>query len=115
MREITKALKGKSSELNLSTPSRATIYGAMDRLPSPRIRIADLPPEVADVLHNLDPRGEVPAHQLAFACFDRGGARAVSYASGLPWLALHQAARMPGWRPRSRGLLEAAMKVRGIS
>jgi hypothetical protein len=66
------------------------------------------------VLYNLGPTGTVPGHQLAFYCFNYGSLAAVSYAAGLPWLDLHQARRLQGWRPRSRGLLDAVMRVRGI-
>jgi hypothetical protein len=98
----------------LRPPARATIYQAFDQIPARRYRIADLPPAARETLYNLSPEGEVPGHQLAFYCFNYGGLEAMSFAAGLPWLALHQAARLPGWRPRSRGLLEAIRRVRGL-
>ncbi len=57
---------------------------------------------------------EVPGPQLAFYCLNYGGIGAISFAAGLPWLALYQAALIPGWRRRSGGLLEAIRRVRGI-
>jgi hypothetical protein len=98
----------------LRPPARATIYQAFDQTPARSYRIADLPPAARETLYNLSPEGDVPGHQLAFYCLNYGGLDAISFAAGLPWLALHQAARLPGWRPRSRGLLEAIRRVRGI-
>ena len=95
-------------------PARATIYAAMNQSPARSYEIAELPAAVRETLHNLDPRGSVPGHQLAFHCLNYGGTQAASFAAGLPWLALYQAGRMPGWRPRSRGLLEAVLRVRRI-
>ena len=74
-----------------------------------------LDPENPSALYNLAPESEVPAHQVAFYCFNYGDLAAASFAAGLPWLALYQAARLPGWRARSRGLLEATLRVRNIS
>ncbi len=96
----------------VAPPSRATVYKLLGVLPTPRYRIADLPASVRAALYNLDPEGEVPGHQLAFFCFNYGDVAAASFASGLPWLALHQALRLPGWRPRSRGLAEAVARAR---
>ncbi|MBI4880836.1 MAG: hypothetical protein HY812_14445 [Planctomycetes bacterium] len=76
--------------------------------------MADLPPSVVASLYNLGPQGDVPAHQVAFYCFNYGDLAAVSFASGLPWLALYQALRLPGHRNKSRALLEAVTCVRGI-
>ena len=95
-------------------PSRATVYKAMDKTPCPTYVVADLPPPVQAALYNLDAASQVPAHQVAFYCFNYGTLSAVSFAAGLPWLALHQARRMPGHRPKSRGLIEAVARVRGI-
>ena len=95
-------------------PSRATVYKLLDTLPTPSYRIRELPVPVREALYNLGPEGVVPGHQLAFYCFNYGDLAAVSFASGLPWLALRQALRLPGWRGRSRGLAEAAASARGI-
>jgi len=90
------------------------VYKLLATLPTPRYTVAGLPPSVRDALYNLTDDSEVPAHQLAFYCFNYGDLAATSFAAGLPWLALYQAARLPGYRPRSRGLLEAVMRARGI-
>jgi len=95
-------------------PSRATVYKLLDTLPTPSYRVRDLPRPVREALYNLDAESEVPGHQLAFYCFNYGDLAAVSFASGLPWLALRQAMRLPGWRARSRGLAEAAACARGL-
>lgn len=97
-----------------NVPSRATLYALMARAPVPTIRVETLPQAVRATLYNLDGVDAVPAHQLAFHCFQYGDLAAASYAAGLPWLALYQAARLRGWRPRNRGLLRAAMRARKI-
>jgi hypothetical protein len=51
---------------------------------------------------------------VAFAAFNYGDVHAISFASGLPWLALYQADRVRGWRPKSHALLRAVMADRGI-
>jgi hypothetical protein len=112
VREIAARLATFCAARGLRTPARATIYQAFEQTASPSFSIADLPPSVRQVLHNLAPDGQVPGHQLAFCCLNYGGLDAVSFAAGLPWLALYQAARLPGWRARSRGLLEAIRRVR---
>lgn len=95
-------------------PSRATVYKLLATLPTPRFNVAGLPSPVRNALYNLTDDTAVPAHQLAFYCFNYGDLAATSFAAGLPWLALYQAARMPGYRSRSRGLIEAVMRSRGI-
>jgi hypothetical protein len=76
--------------------------------------VSDLPEPVREALYNLDATSLVPGPQLAFYCFNYGDLAAVSFAAGLPWLDLYRALRMPGYRPKSRGLLEAVARVRGI-
>jgi hypothetical protein len=98
----------------LKPPARASLYNALVRIEGHRYRIADLPGHVAQALYNLAPTGDVPGHQLAFYCFNYGSMHAISYAAGLPWLDLYQARHARGWRPRSRGLLAAVMRARGI-
>lgn len=98
----------------LRPPSRASLYAAFSKIPGHTYPVSQLPPHVVDVLYNLAPSGTVPGHQLAFYCFNYGSLAAVSYAAGLPWLDLYQASRLRGWRPRSRGLLEAVMRARAI-
>jgi hypothetical protein len=86
----------------------------MTGLPVPTYRVGDLPAPVQDALYNLEPDSEVPAHQLAFYCVNYGDLEAVSFAAGLPWLAIYQALRMRGYRPKSRGLIEAVARARRI-
>ena len=99
----------------LGSPSRATIYNFMARCPPHEYPIRDLPDPVRAALYNLDLEGSVPGHQLAFYAFQYGDTRAASFAAGLPWLDLYQADRMRGWRPRTHGLLRAALRRRGIA
>jgi hypothetical protein len=98
----------------LRPPSRATLYNVLARIEGHVYDISALPPHVREALYNLAPDGTVPGHQLAFYCFNHGSLAAASYAAGLPWLDLYQAARLRGWRPRSRGLLRAALRARGL-
>lgn len=98
----------------LRPPSRAGLYNALSRIPGHTYRVELLPPHVREALYNLAPGGEVPGSQLVFYCFNYGSLAAASYAAGLPWLDLYQAMRLRGWRPRSRGLLRAALRTRGI-
>lgn len=95
-------------------PSRATAYKLLATLPTATFRQETLPASVRDALYNLTGDSVVPAHQVAFYCFNYGDLAAVSFAAGLPWLALYQAGRMSGYRARSRGLLEAVMRARGV-
>jgi len=98
--------------LGLRAPCRATVYKALRTLPSPTLAVASLPDEVRRTLYNLGEVASIPAHQLAFYCLNYGEPRALSFAAGLPWLALYQASHLRGWRPRSRGLLAAIMAAR---
>ena len=95
-------------------PARASLYNAFSRIQGHAYSVAELPTPIVETLYNLDPTGMVPGHQLAFYCFNHGSLSAVSFAAGLPWLDLYQARRARGWRPRSRGLLTAVMRARGI-
>lgn len=114
VRTLRKSLGEYCAVRGLDAPARATIYQAMAQLPARSFAISELPERVRETLHNLSNDGEVPGHQLAFYCLNYGGLAAVSFAAGLPWLALYQAARLPGWRPRSKGLLASICRVRGI-
>ena len=98
----------------LRPPSRATVYKVLDTLPTRTYRVSELPLQVRDALYNLGPESDVPGHQLAFYCLNYGDLSAASFAAGLPWLALHQALKLPGYRAKSRGLIEAVARVRGI-
>lgn len=97
----------------LSIPSRATLYKLLPGLPVPAYRAGDLPQSVQDALYNQDPDTLVPGHQVAFYCFNYGNSRAVSFAAGLPWLALYQAVRLPGYRKKSLGLALAVSAAIG--
>ena len=112
--EILARVGQRGTREGLTPPSRATLYKLLATLPTPRYRLADLPAAVRSALYNLEPDSEVPAHQVAFYCFNYGDLGAISFASGLPWLALYQARRLPGYRAKSRGLLEAVALVRGV-
>ncbi len=114
MRDMMKTLRERCEALGVRPPARATIYEAMARTPTKLHRIDELPASVREALYNLDGTSQVPGHQLAFYCFNYGDLAAVSFAAGLPWLALYQAARLPGWRARSRGLLDAVLRARKI-
>jgi len=93
-------------------PSRGALYGALACIDGTFHQKARLPAAVQEALYNLDASARVPGHQLAFYCFNYGSVAAASFAAGLAWLDLYQAARLRGWRPRSRGLLLAALAAR---
>lgn len=114
VRSLLRQLEAFCTPRGLAVPARATIYAAMAQAPTPGHEIAELSPAVRETLYNLAAEGPVPGHQLAFHCLNYGSTEAICFAAGLPWLALYQAARVPGWRPRSRGLLEAVLRVRRI-
>lgn len=114
MSELLANLRRTCSKRGLKAPSRATTYKLLTRLPVPTYRVGDLPGPVQDALYNLEPDSLVPGHQLAFYCFNYGTLEAVSFAAGLPWLAVYQALRLPGYRAKSRGLAEAVARARRI-
>ena len=114
MMDMLSALASICARNRVAAPSRATVYKLLDKLPVPSYELSDLPGPVKGALYNLGPGSEVPAHQLAFYCFNYGTLEAVSFAAGLPWLAIYQALRLPGYRERSRGLALAVARVRGI-
>ncbi len=114
MADLLRRITERCQNEGLDPPSRATVYKLLGTLPTSTYRLADLPPAVRSALYNLEPESEVPGHQLAFYCFNYGDLAAVSFAAGLPWLALYQARRLPGYRTKSRGLLEAVAQVRDI-
>jgi hypothetical protein len=98
----------------LRPPSRTALYRLLDDMESHAYPMASLPQDVRLTLHNVDPAAAVPGSQLAFHCFNYGNSRALSFASGLPWLDLHQARLKRGWRAKSLGLLHAVCRARGI-
>ena len=95
-------------------PARASLYNALARTEGHVYATSELPGAVLEALYNLEPNGTVPGSQLVFHCLNYGTLAAICYAAGLPWLNLLQASRLRGWRPRSRSLLQAVMRVRGI-
>lgn len=114
MRDLLAELETCCAEAGVRPPSRATVYNRMAVHPTPRLRFADLPAAVQATLYNLEADQDVPAHQVVYHAFQYGDLAAIGYAAGLPWLALYQARRLRGWRRRSRGLLDAVMRTRGI-
>jgi hypothetical protein len=110
---VHSALERFCAHRRLGAPSRATVYNAMGRLDSPSYASDALPLEVRRALHNVAP-GPVPGHQIVFAAFNQGEPRALSFAAGMPWICLHRAAHVPGFRPKSLALLHAVMAYRGI-
>lgn len=105
-------LRNHCSERGLEAPSRASLYQLMKRDPGVPLNIADLPTHVRDALYNLDDAGEISGAHVVFYCFNQGSLQAIQYAAGMPWLCLYQARHLPGWRPRSRGMLEAVLLTR---
>jgi hypothetical protein len=106
---------GRFAEVRgLRPPSRAALYRLLDRIPGHTYRWSTLPHDVRLTLHNVDPTALIPGDQIAFHCFHDGNLRALSFAAGMPWLDLYQARRKRGWRPKTRGILEAVCRARGI-
>lgn len=114
MKDLLLGLQSRCQSLGLTAPSRATVYNLLPSIPCPTRRKSDLSPAAQSALYNFTPESEVPLHQVAFCCFNYGDLEAVSFASGLPWLALYQARRTRGHRLKSVGLLDAAMRARRI-
>lgn len=114
VRALQRDLERQCSRLAVRPPSRATIYNAIARCPSTRYLGRKLPEVVRLALYNVDLEASIPGEQVAFYAFNYGDLSAASWAAGMPWLALYHAARMRGWRPKSQGLLLAAMHRRGI-
>lgn len=110
-RELARACRRRG----VKPPARATLYASLARVEPHSYPIGDLPARVQATLYNLDRDAAVPGHQLAFYCFNYGDLATASFAAGLPWLDLFQAGKIGGWRARSRGLLEAVLRVRGIA
>ena len=120
MQDVERQLRAFCQRQGLPAIARASLYNALERVPVPRLARRGLPAAVQQALYNLsepsagsvDP--EIPADQIVFYAFNYGSTQAISFASGLPWLCLHRAERRLGWRPKSRSLLTAVMKYRGI-
>ena len=114
MEEVLRGLAAQCTVLGARCPSRATLYHFMAAGTGRLIPMGDLPAPVRRCLYNLDGDARIPGHQVAFHAFNDGDLGAVMFAAGMPWLDLYRAARMRGWRPRSRGLLRAVQRVRRI-
>ncbi len=114
LEEVQRSLRTYAIRHRLKPPSRATIYNFVARCPPHEYAMTELPVYVRDALYNLGTSGIIPGHQLAFYAFQYGDVRAASFAAALPWLDLHQADRLRGWRPRSHGLLRAVLRRRGM-
>lgn len=111
--EVWRTLDAWCRRLRLRSPSRATVYNVIARVEPPLFAKEELPESVRRCLHNVG-TGLVPGQQVAFAAFNYGDTRALSFAAGMAWPCLYRAARMPGYRPKSLGLLLAVMAYRGI-
>jgi hypothetical protein len=99
----------------LRVPSRAALYRARRSLPLQRYRKQDLPEAVQASLYNLSAEALVPGEQIAFYAFNYGSTGAMSFASGLPVVWLERAERLPGWRPKSRSVLQCVLLRRRAS
>lgn len=112
-----------------AAPARTSIYNAIERVELRALAWDELPDDVRQALYNLgddstpaasrrirrtDRARCIPSDQVVFYAFNYGSPRAVSFASGLDWLALHRAAKRRGWRPKSRALLDAVLQYRHI-
>ncbi len=93
-------------------PSRGAVYQALKVLPGASYRVRELSPAVRAVLYNFTDDTVIPASQLAFYCLNYGDLPALSFAAGLPWLALYQASRQRGFREKSHGLVDAILRAR---
>ena len=120
MREVERQLREYCRVVGAPPIARASLYNALERAPVPVLTWSGLSEAVQQSLYNLSAAGEnvspheIPGDQVVFYAFNYGSPSAISFASGLPWLCLHRAERRPGWRPKSRALLQAVMKYRGI-
>ena len=111
---IVARLNSRARALRVRVPSRASIYNFMPRCPPHHYAIGGLPDAVCASLYNLGPSGRISGPHVVFYAFQHGELRAISFASGLPWIDLYLADRMRGWRTHSQGLLRAVLKYRGI-
>ncbi len=112
--DVHRSLTAFCERHGFDPPSRATLYNAVDYVDVPAIAWSDLPGSVRRSLYNLDEVALIPGDIVVFYAFNYGVPRALSFASGLPWLCLLRAERRLGWRPKSRGLLRAVMTARGL-
>ncbi len=115
MRELMKEVLTHCRRHRLPAPARATLYASLSRAPMPSFAMPSLPESVRRALHNLGDDAVVPGDQVAFAVFNRGDTSALCWASGLPWPCLRNAGLWSAFRPKSRALLAAVMRYRGIT
>lgn len=114
MLSVRRSVSRFCRDRDLREPSRATLYNAIERVPSPAYSLSALPPHVRRCLHNLDDEAIVPGPQVAFAVFNRGESAALSWAAGNA-LALSQDRAKASWfSPKSRALLDAVLRFRGV-
>ncbi len=114
MKVLLAELNAACAEAGEEAPSRATVYNYLARASVHAYVASELPPEVRACLYNMDDEVEVPGPQLVLRGLNEGNLAAVCFVAGMPWLDLYQARSRRGLRPRSRGLLEAACRVRKI-
>lgn len=95
-----------------AAPSRASVYQLLRMSPLGSFDRERLPSHVVAALYNLDGVSRIPAEQVAFYCFNYGDHAAMSYASALPTSVLVRALALRGWRPMSRAVAEAVLRVR---
>lgn len=114
MSRILEMVADRCRRNGIAPPARATVYKLLRSAAGSHYRVGDLPGPVQAALYNLEADSIVPGRQVAFYCFNYGDLAAMSFAAGLPWLALWQASRLPGHRRRSLGLLRAVLRARGI-
>ena len=107
MVSLTRELREFCLDRGTRPIARASLYNAIERVPVPALPRSSLPDVVLQSLYNLaDPArssdgADIPCDQIVFYAFNHGSTAAVSFASGLPWLCLHRAARRPGGAPRA--------------
>ncbi len=114
MTKLMSELQDFCTVKSLPCPSRSSIYNFAKYMRGNLYKPMDLPDDIRASLYNLDHETPVPGHQLVYYAFHYGTLSAISQASGLPWIDLYQASLLPAWRPRSKGLLLAVMRSRGM-
>ena len=114
MTDVLRNLATACDKIGIVCPARATVYKLIDTIEVRSYSLNSLPAAAAKALYNLARGSRVPGRQVVFYCLNYGDLDAVCFAASLPWLDLWQALRMRGWRPKSRGLLEAVCRTRRI-
>ena len=109
---VRRLLVERCRSWGIAPPSRTTLYEMLEREAFHHYMVANLPAHIQSVLYNVDSKARIDGRQLAFYCFNYGALSALSFGASLPWVDLMQAARAPGWRPQSKGLIEAVLFTR---